>query len=87
MRTVTLHDTEQQVLLIRTVTKRYYVAFRLEVSYMLGSHRKSAVIDDHGKPFQVSALLPAAGRTYRSVYLLHQDFSMHRVGPHGSGSC
>ncbi|MFF4749441.1 hypothetical protein ACWD5R_21475 [Streptomyces sp. NPDC002514] len=88
-RTVTLRDNEQQVLLIRAVTQRHYVAFRLEASYMLGSHEKKTVIDDHGKPFQVTALLSATGKAsaYRSVYRLQQDFSMRRIDPHGGGLC
>ncbi|MEV5008479.1 hypothetical protein AB0K74_33265 [Streptomyces sp. NPDC056159] len=88
-RTVTLHDNEQQVLLIRAVTQRHYVAFRLEASYMLGSHEKKTVIDDHGKPFQVTALLPATSKrsAYRGVYRLQQDFSMRRISPHGGGLC
>jgi hypothetical protein len=83
-RTITLQDNEQQVLLIRTVTRQHYVAFRLEATYMLGSQKKKAVIDDHGKPFQVSALVPtAAGATpvYRSIYAMRPDFSLGRTDP------
>ncbi|MEU9124394.1 hypothetical protein AB0C96_31810 [Streptomyces sp. NPDC048506] len=86
-RTITLHDNEQQVLLIRATTRRHYVAFRLEVDYMLGSRRKKAVIDEHGKPFRTSALVPtsAGGRpAYRSVYTLQEDYSVRRADPSAS---
>jgi hypothetical protein len=65
---------------------------------MLGSRKKNAVIDDHGKPFQVSALIPAhpgATPVYRSVYAMRSDYSLRRVdtsastkpdGP-AAGSC
>lgn len=81
-RTITLHDHEQQVLLIRAVTEQHYVAFRLEVDYLLGTARKKTVIDDHGKPFEVSALnlKPRGGApAYRSVYSMQEDFSVRRV--------
>jgi hypothetical protein len=83
-RTLTLRDNQQQVLLIRAVTRRHYVAFRLEVTYMLGSQKKKTVIDDHGKSFKVSALVPApAGGTpaYRSVYAMRSDYSIGRIDP------
>jgi hypothetical protein len=83
-RTITLQDNEQQVLLIRAATRRHYVAFRLEATYMLGSQKKETVIDDHGKPFQVSALAPtpAGGPSvYRSVYAMRADFSLRRIDP------
>lgn len=83
-RTITLQDNEQQVLLIRAVTRQHYVAFRLEATYMLGSQKKKAVIDDHGEPFKVSALAPTpAGGTpvYRSVYAMRADFSLGRIDP------
>lgn len=85
-RTITLHDHEQQVLLIRAVTAQHYVAFRLEADYLLGTQKKRAVIDNHGKPFEVSALIltPPGGKSaYRSVYRMQDNFSLRRVNPTG----
>ncbi|MEU6404221.1 hypothetical protein [Streptomyces sp. NPDC046985] len=87
-RTITLQDKEQQVLLIRAITTEHYVAFRLEVDYMLGNEKKKAVIDDHGKPFEVSALnlTPDGKLGYHSVYELQSDFSLRRVKRWGAAT-
>ncbi|WP_255953537.1 hypothetical protein [Streptomyces odontomachi] len=75
-RTITLHDREQRVVIARAFTADHYVAFRLNVTYMLGDKKKHTVIDDHGKPFQVTAISP--GKGYRSVFSLQADYSVCR---------
>jgi hypothetical protein len=86
-RTITLRDTEQQVVLARAFTARHYAAFRLDVTYMLGDKEKHAVIDDHRHPFQVTAISPGAGRkgsSYRRVFSLQNDYSVCQSA--GSGA-
>lgn len=80
-RTITLHDSEQQVLIVRAVTQRHYVAFRLEADYLLGSRKKKTVIDNDGTPFEVSGMQARGEPAYRSVYRLQDDFSLRRVTP------
>ncbi|MYS19904.1 hypothetical protein GTW78_06525 [Streptomyces sp. SID4948] len=87
-RTITLGDTEQQVVLARAFTAHHYVAFRLAVTYMLGATEKHTVIDDHGSPFQVTAinLGPGGkGTSYRRVFSLQDDYSVcQSAGPGAS---
>ncbi|MEV0223799.1 hypothetical protein [Streptomyces sp. NPDC050704] len=82
-RTITLRDNEQQVVLVRVTTARYYVAFKLDVTYMLGHEEKKTVIDDDGKPFQVSAPLDMRGTKvpYRRFFERRSDFSLCQLKP------
>ncbi|WP_158706357.1 MULTISPECIES: hypothetical protein [Streptomyces] len=78
--TITLHRDEQNVVVVRATAERFYVAFRLDVTYMLGDRRKHMVIDDHGRPFQVTGVSCGAdGRErYRRVFGTKPDYSMHQ---------
>jgi hypothetical protein len=71
--TIRLRDRERDVLLVRAVADRYSVAFKLEVDYLVGAKRKTAVIDDRGRPFRVTGLRCSAApgfAAYASAYEL-----------------
>ncbi|MXG29814.1 hypothetical protein [Streptomyces sp. YIM 132580] len=89
--TITLKDTGQQVLLVRAVTARHYVAFRLKATYMLGDRTRSVTIDDHGEPFQVSAVSGGPDRLkdakYRRIFVLENDFSLCQIVPVTASAC
>jgi hypothetical protein len=80
-RTITLRDNEQQVVLVRFVTDHHHVAFKVGFTYMLGHQKKKTVIDDHGRPFQVTASLdPYAKRMpYRRFFEGQGDLSFCQV--------
>ncbi|MFD7548523.1 hypothetical protein [Streptomyces sp. NPDC059816] len=83
-RTISLLGGKQQVVLIRTETKRHYVAFRLKVTYMLGDRTKTTVIDDRGSPFRLTALNGSQDRKnlkYPRVYEFHKGFSLCQTRP------
>ncbi|MER5769878.1 hypothetical protein [Streptomyces sp. NPDC001985] len=90
-RTITLKDTKQQVVLVRAVTARHHVSFRLKVTYMLGSRTKSVTVDDRGKPFQVTAVSGGSDRLedlkYRRVFMLQGDFSLCQAVPATNSPC
>ncbi len=79
-RSITLHKHDQQVLLIRATTRLHYVSFRLVVTYELGDQEKHTVIDNHGAPFLVTAMLQAP-HTYGSVYQMKYGWSVDPVNP------
>lgn len=82
--TITLHRDEQNVVVLRATTRRFYAAFRLDVTYMLGNRRMHKVIDDHGRPFQVTGVSrgPDGKDRYRRVFTAQSDYSMcQTVGP------
>ncbi len=82
--TITLHRDEQNVVMVRATTERFYVAFRLDVTYMLGDQRKHTVIDDHGRPFQVTGASRSTDdrEDYGRVFSWQGDYSMcQTAGP------
>ncbi|GGO41630.1 hypothetical protein GCM10012286_21710 [Streptomyces lasiicapitis] len=82
--TITLRRDEQNVLVLRARTERFHVAFRLKVTYMLGDRRKYMIVDDHGRPFQVSGVSrsPDGEERYGRVFSMQSDYSMcQTVGP------
>ncbi|NGO13465.1 hypothetical protein G5C60_39185 [Streptomyces sp. HC44] len=82
--TIKLHRDEQNVVVLRATTERFHVAFRLDVTYMLGDHRKHTVIDDHGRPFQVTGVSrgPDGREHYGRVFSVQSDYSMCQImGP------
>ncbi|MYT82346.1 MULTISPECIES: hypothetical protein [unclassified Streptomyces] len=89
--TITLKDTAQQVVMVRAVTARHYVAFRLKATYMLGNKTRSVTIDDRGKPFQVTAVSGGSDRLedvkYHRVFALDNDFSLCQTVPATPSAC
>lgn len=82
--TIKLHRDEQNVVILRATTERFYVAFRLDVTYMVGGHRKHRVIDDHGRPFQVTGVSrsPDGQERYGRVFSAQGNYSMcQTAGP------
>jgi hypothetical protein len=74
-KTVSLRRGEQEVFQIRTVTKRYYCQFKLRLTTVVGEKTAYQVVDDHGRPFRVTASLVANPgikypyAAYKAVYL------------------
>lgn len=82
--TITLRRDEQNVLVLRARTERFHVTFRLMVTYMLGDRRKHMIIDDSGRPFQVTGVSRGSDgeEHYGRVFSMQSDFSMcQTVGP------
>lgn len=82
--TITLRRGEQNVVVARARAQRFHVKFRLDVTYMVGDRRKHKVIDDHGRPFQVTGFSrgPDGEERYQRVFSLQNDYSMcQTVGP------
>jgi len=77
--TITLQDGEQQVILLRAATSRFNAAFDLQIDYVVGTTRKTRIISDRGRPFQVTAppCGPASGPyAYGRAFELQGDFSI-----------
>lgn len=54
--TISLKDNEQQVVMLRAQVKKYYVAFKLRVEYLIGGEKRSIDIDNNGSPFAVTGM-------------------------------
>ena len=74
-KTVSLRHGEQEVFQIRAVTKRYYCQYKLRLVVVVGGKTVYQVVDDHGRPFRVTASLVANPgvrdpyAAYKAVYL------------------
>ena len=74
-KTVSLRRGEQEVFQIRAVTARYYCQFKLKLTTVVGGKTVYQIVDDHGRPFRVSASLvagPGANHpyaAYKAAYL------------------
>lgn len=55
-KTITLGRGEQEVVIMQVRATRGYVAYMLRVDYLVGTQQKSVTLNDHGKPFQLSAV-------------------------------
>jgi hypothetical protein len=53
--TLTLKQGEQEVVIMKVVETRGFVAFKLRVDYLVGSQQRYVVINNHGQPFELSA--------------------------------
>jgi hypothetical protein len=53
--TITLRQGEQQVVIMQVDASRGFVAYKLQVDYLVGTQQRDAVISDHGQPFELSA--------------------------------
>ncbi|MER5492307.1 hypothetical protein [Streptomyces sp. NPDC002490] len=83
-RTITLKDTKQQVVILRATTEHHYVAFRLKVTYMLGDQERTLVVDEAGRPFQLTAFKADEQRErpdYSRVFTLQQGYSLCQSVP------
>ncbi|MGP4007166.1 hypothetical protein [Streptomyces sp. 4N124] len=65
--TIVLAHHEQHVVVLRATSLRYHVTFRLRVTYMVGDRKKHTVMDDQGRPFQVTGLKQGSD-SYRRVF-------------------
>jgi hypothetical protein len=77
--TISLKDSEQQVVVLRVKTKRSHIIFSILVTYVIGGETKTLEIDDAGKPFEVTAMHQGATEetySYEHVYSLRGDFSL-----------
>jgi hypothetical protein len=77
--TISLKDTEQQVVILRVRAERFFVTFRLRVEYQIGGETTGMTIDDGGKPFAITALHLGSGvgmLSYEHAFRLRGDFSL-----------
>jgi hypothetical protein len=77
--TISLNDNEQQVVVLRALTNRYFFTFRIKVTYQIGGETKDMVVDDNGKPFAITAMhygSDPAVRSYEHAFSLGGDFSL-----------
>ena len=74
-KTVSLRRGEQEVFQIRAVTERYYCQFKLKLTIVVGGKTVYQIVDDHGRPFRVTASLVASPgvnhpyAAYKAAYL------------------
>lgn len=77
--TITLHDGEQEVIVIRATTAHFYATFNLKIDYLVGTTKKSVIVTNHGRPFRVTG--EHCGATpgtldYQRSFTLQGDFSL-----------
>jgi hypothetical protein len=80
--TISLQDRERQVVVLRALTERYDATFRLRITYRIGDSDKVVLVDDGGRPFQVTAPSPGPAPdtwAYQEAYDLQGDFSLCRL--------
>jgi hypothetical protein len=68
---ISLKDREPQELILRTFTRQHHVSFKLEIKYRIGDGTRTKVLDNNGKPFEVTA----EAQTYARTFELQGDFS------------
>lgn len=54
-RTLTLTDGAEEVIVIRSITSKWSVTFRLRIDYRIGGQRRHLIRDNGGLPFALSA--------------------------------
>jgi hypothetical protein len=67
-RTMSLQQGEQQVFIVTATTQLHLCRFELELSVLDGGTKRTQKVDDHGRPFQVTAPLTER-RQWSQVYL------------------
>jgi hypothetical protein len=55
-KTITLQQGEQEVVIIQITATRGYVAYTLRIDYLVGTQQRDVIINDHGQPFELSAV-------------------------------
>ena len=69
-RSITLGRGEQETFNIMTESKNQFCSFRIEAKILDQNKNSTLTIDDHGKPFTVTALLDEEARSqYQSLYV------------------
>jgi hypothetical protein len=81
--TISLTEAEQQVALVRVRSLQSYVKFRLKITYQVDGETRSTVVDDAGRPFEVTGPNLATDvdkLSYENVFSLNgSDFTMCRA--------
>jgi hypothetical protein len=92
-KSISLADDEEMVIVLRGVTKKNTVSFKLRVDYQVGDRRESAEISDNGKPFRLTAYNcdDDGALDYRSYYSLSggsegTTYGVYPIPPVGSDS-
>ena len=55
-KTITLKQGEQEVVIMQVMASRGYVAYMLRVDYLVGAQQRNVTLNDHGRPFELSAV-------------------------------
>jgi len=55
-KTITLKQGEQEVVIMQVTATRGFVAYALRVDYLVGTQQREIIIEDHGQPFELSAV-------------------------------
>jgi hypothetical protein len=55
-KTITLQQGEQEVVIMQVTANRGFVAYALRVDYLVGTQQRDIIINDHGQPFELSAV-------------------------------
>jgi len=80
--TISLHDREQEVLIIRATAVLHYVAFKLQIHYRLGDKDMTTLISDHGQPFRITGFHFGPQHSvlaYEGAYELQGDYSLRQT--------
>jgi hypothetical protein len=76
---ITLGDNEQEVITMPIRVTRYYVEFDLKFDYLVGTEKKSLVVDNDGQHFRVTGIRTGPdpdSLPYQRVYIMRGDFSI-----------
>lgn len=55
-KTITLQQGDQEVVIMQVTTSLGFVAYTLRVDYLVGTQQRDVIINDHGQPFELSAV-------------------------------
>jgi len=72
-KTLTFADKEEEILMVRALTRRSLVSFGLELTYTVGGKEETVRFDNNGRPFQVTSFScagPQSSLNYKRFYSL-----------------
>ncbi|WP_440107710.1 hypothetical protein [Streptosporangium sp. H16] len=87
--TISLPDTEQDTVIIRTFTKKHTLTFFMRMKYKVGGETRQMDIYDQGKPFRLTAMNCDRKQKarYRQAFALNPDFSLRAVSDPATLGC
>lgn len=53
---ITLKDGEEDVIVIKSITSKWAVTFKIRIDYHIGGEAKHLIVDNNGRPFALTAL-------------------------------
>ncbi|MEV7970777.1 hypothetical protein AB0O34_33025 [Sphaerisporangium sp. NPDC088356] len=86
---ISLPDTQQDTVIIRTFTTKHSITFFLRIQYRVGGEIRHMDIYDQGKPFHLTAMNCDRDQQarYRRAFALNPDFSLRAVSDSATLGC